>query len=207
MVRIVPASWLKYLLIFWFVLFGSIGIIMIFSGLNNTSDSNYRLQGIIFGSLMLALPILMTLYVFTFGRARKLEISEDGINFGRKYYGPFNKKGPFDIWKGLKTNKEELVLKWNEIASIHVGQWDRWWARYSIILTSYLGDKRTTNTEAILTGLGIPARKMQYYFLTIETKKGNYYSFDLQFNLLDSAKKVIVDLGKEDLINDESYNV
>ena len=79
MVRIVPASWLKYLLIFWFLLFGSIGIIMIVSGLNNTEDANYRLQGIIFGLLMLAFPILMALYVFTLGRARKLEIDEKGI--------------------------------------------------------------------------------------------------------------------------------
>jgi len=201
MVRIVPASWLKYLLIFWFLLFGSIGIIMIVSGLNNTEDANYRLQGIIFGLLMLAFPILMALYVFTLGRARKLEIDEKGINFGRKYYGPF------DIWHGLKTHKEELFIEWNEVASIQIGQWDRWWARYSSILTAYLGDKRTTNTEAILTGLGIPARKMQYYFLTIETKNGNYYSFDLQFNLIEDSKKAIIDLGKEKLINDESYNV
>ena len=48
---------------------------------------------------------------------------------------------------------------------------------------------------------------MNYYFLTIETKKGDYYSYDLQFNLMSDAKKAIIDMGRKEIINEESYNI
>ncbi|MBS3135790.1 hypothetical protein J4401_02415 [Candidatus Woesearchaeota archaeon] len=157
--------------------------------------------------MLILIPAGITTYVFTFGRARKLEIDEKGINFGRQYYGPFNKKGPFSIWKGIKRHKEELFIAWDEIDAVHIGEWSRWWLRYSSLVTLYMGDKRATTIDGALTELGIPVKRMNYYFLTIETKKGDYYSYDLQFNLMSDAKKAIIDMGRKEIINEESYNI
>jgi hypothetical protein len=207
MVRIVPAPWFKYLLAFWFIIFVPSGSIAILNGLYFHYNSTSPTQDILFGVLLFLFPFAFAIYFLTFGRARKLEISADGINFGRKYYGPFNRKGPFDVWHGLKTHEQELFIPWGEVDSIHLGIWSRWWARYSSVFTSYLGDKRTTKKEAFLTGLGIPVKRVEVYFLTIETTKGDYYSFDLSFNLTQNAKKAIFESGKQNLIHEEMYSV
>jgi hypothetical protein len=101
------------------------------------------------------------------------------------------------VWHGIKTRKEELVIRWSEIESIHIGHWERGWARYSNFVAANLADSRVTKTDDSLIALGIPKTKMQYYFLTIKTTKGYYYAFDQTFNLMKDARQAIIDAGKE----------
>ncbi|MEI7961326.1 MAG: hypothetical protein WCI04_03235 [archaeon] len=206
MVRIAPPKWA-----FTFLagLFGSISLI----GIGLLIDAYYFTyhgdvqQGIFFGWALALFPVFGLIIYFLFGIGHHLDIDSNGINIGKRYYGPLNIKEKMNIWKIPKKKDVDKIIPWNSIKAIYIGEWDRFWSRYSSLMVANLADPNISNPDQILTAIGIPVKRVELNFLTIETNAGEIYSYDLTPRFLADAEYEIKKQGKEKLIDSSTYRL
>ena len=141
------------------------------------------------------------------GRGRKIEITEDGINIGKSYLGPYKTTADISAYTLPKYHNSEMLIGWKQINKITLGTWERIWARHWNILTPLLaGEKMSTPEKAALT-LGIPAKRLKGYYLTIETKKAELYAIEMNAGMSYKAEQAIRDLGDGSSLESDGYQL
>lgn len=182
-------------------LFGiSVGVIINFKHLN------LGFLWVIGAVFLIAFTTMFSLYL-AYGRGRKIEIIEAGINIGKKYYGPYKSKSDISAWNLPKYHKSEMLVSWGNINKITMGTWERIWARHWGILTPMLAGEKMSTSEKAAQIAGIPVKRWKGYFLTIETKKSELYAIEMNASMDYKTEQAIKDFGKENLLDSEGYEL
>ena len=161
-----------------------------------------------------AIIIIETIIIFSLGtfyfvylRGRKIEIDERGINIGRNYLGPYKSQLEVSAYKLSALKKNDLILNWNEVNKIHIGVWNKFWARHWNIITPYLAGERMSNLEKTAQLINVPVTRWKSYFLTIITRKKEIYAIEINMNMLQKIKSTVESFGKKEILESEEYTV
>ena len=65
--------------------------------------------------------------LFFENRERKLEIIPQGINLGKRYYGPLSDLKEVNVSIFPQLKKEELLISWSEIKRAYLDTYQRKW--------------------------------------------------------------------------------
>lgn len=138
--------------------------------------------------------MILTIFIFNFfgGRGKKLEVDLNGINIGKRYFGPVKNLKEINVYKFSKLNKDELRLLWKDINKIYSGIFDRKWFA------------ETPTWATIIPGSKAEKRMVGRYII-IEKKNGDIFAIEVMLYQLNKFKEELINLNKNILIDPKEY--
>jgi len=132
--------------------------------------------------IFLAMFIPYSVYYLFFGWGRRIEITEEGINLGKRYIGPVSSIEEIDHYGRTKIQQRNLLIPWSEIRQVSYAMKEPGETLF------------VKNKEAYIL-----------YFFIIHTNKSDIYSVEVTGLQMDRTKKVITDFKYEYLIQEDLH--